>query len=478
MGPRKRRPRQQPRQRPTTTPITFNKFPVILQDTGNGELKNHEWELATLLSSTVGEVNSIRPLTKNKIRTPYRVVIGCTTELQQQRLAKATQIGQASVSCSIPTPTVVGVIKGIPLDLSEQDIIDRSDPRITIKAATRLTLGSGAPSRAVKLNIQATHLPPTIQVAKMTLPVEPYIHRTIQCHNCLGLGHKTQECWRKDPNCATCGRRGHRRVNCTSDNYRCINCKGNHPATSPTCPAKSDHKMANKIMSSEYLPRTLALAKARKTRTDPPNPEQPPSTPAVPITPPEWQVESSPRPSYAEMTAGKANNPPNDNKPASSRAHSRRTPRPDLKKPSQNNNKSSLSNQDNCKSINGSQDDDKTSDSRQDKDGQDKGKHSHGSQDNNKSSPNCQDKTGKTANNKKKSQEANESASQNKDTREAIIEQIMTWTSNVIAEMKASTNRLIQEIKEANKQEINQLKKELQDIKVQLSNNKSQPSSQ
>ena len=408
-----------------TIPITFNEFPVIIQDAGNGALKDLQWDLATHLDSMVGEVRCIRSLTKIKARAPFRVVIGCTTELQQQRLARVTEIDQVKVTCSIPTPTVVGVIKGIPLDLTEEDIRNRMDPRVKIKTATRLSLRSGAPSRAVRLTIEAASLPPTIQVAKMSLPVEAYVHPTIQCHNCFGLGHKTPECWRNQATCATCGDRGHRKAHCTSDKYRCINCKGDHPATSKTCPAKLDHEMANKLMSTEYMPRTLALAKARRARTNPPPPEQ--QAPVIPASPPQRQDE---RPTYAEMTAGKANKPP-----ASSQDQPQRTHKEVQTKPNETTT---------CKDCQSktklSQDNDKPS-------GDD-------SQVKNNAS---QDKTKYT------------STRPSQDSTEAIIEQVMTWTSNILKEMQASTSRMLQELKDSHKQELDLLKQELQTIKKNIS---------
>ena len=286
---------------PPSPPPFHNKWPVIIQDRSqNQQLRERQWRLTEAIETTFGPITSIRPISPTtRSRQPMRLIVGCSSELQQSRLKQANSLCDTPVSCHVPVPKVEGVIHGVPLDFTAEDIIKGTDPQVHVSNAKRLTLRSGAPSRAILLVIQALHLPSDITIFKRRLTVEPYIHRVIQCRKCLGLGHKTADCGR-GVICAACGSRGHKRADCKATQHRCVNCKGEHPATSPACPAKQERKEANRLRSQTYMPRSAALQEARlsKSTTTAGTESAPPSNTMAPRG---WGQE----PTYAEMASGR-----------------------------------------------------------------------------------------------------------------------------------------------------------------------------
>ncbi|GFR84261.1 nucleic-acid-binding protein from mobile element jockey [Elysia marginata] len=57
----------------------------------------------------------------------------------------------------------------------------------------------------------------------------------MRCFRCHRYGHGRNKCRAKDELCVRCGEPGHGSEECKRD-VRCVNCKGDHPANSKTCP--------------------------------------------------------------------------------------------------------------------------------------------------------------------------------------------------------------------------------------------------
>ena len=85
--------------------------PVIIEDLmrpGPARLRSLDWKMADIWKNEVATVRSIRPISESK------TIVGCDSSLQQSRLVKRLKIGQVEVKCTIPEPTVQGVVWGIP----------------------------------------------------------------------------------------------------------------------------------------------------------------------------------------------------------------------------------------------------------------------------------------------------------------------------------------------------------------------------
>nr|KAG5693250.1 hypothetical protein BaRGS_000832 [Batillaria attramentaria] len=116
-------------QKPEVAPV-FCRFPVILEDrmieNEPARLAGLAFRLASLIREAgYGEVTHLKPLGKT------RFLAGCSTERQQQRLAKATKIGPVSIRGYVPVPKVEGVVS-IHIDATESEIQRAIESDVTV----------------------------------------------------------------------------------------------------------------------------------------------------------------------------------------------------------------------------------------------------------------------------------------------------------------------------------------------------------
>ncbi|GFW97204.1 putative RNA-directed DNA polymerase from transposon X-element [Trichonephila clavipes] len=71
-------------------------------------------------------------------------------------------------------------------------------------------------------------------MAYIRCPVRPYIPNLLRCFQCQRYGHSKNVC-RGQPTCPRCGESGHDSADCKKKE-QCLNCKGEHPAYSRSCP--------------------------------------------------------------------------------------------------------------------------------------------------------------------------------------------------------------------------------------------------
>ncbi|GFN83074.1 nucleic-acid-binding protein from mobile element jockey [Plakobranchus ocellatus] len=57
----------------------------------------------------------------------------------------------------------------------------------------------------------------------------------MRCYKCQRHGHGKDRCKKPAAVCVRCGKGGHVECDCSADPL-CVNCRGNHAASSKTCP--------------------------------------------------------------------------------------------------------------------------------------------------------------------------------------------------------------------------------------------------
>lgn len=110
-------------------------------------------------------------------------------------------------------------------------------------------------TNAFILTFASVTLPSLIKVAYHRVKVRPYIPNPMRCFSCQKFGHTNKFCNSK-PVCAKCASGSHVADNCTSQYFQCINCKGNHPSYSRTCPNWTEEKeiLTLKVRNNVTLP--------------------------------------------------------------------------------------------------------------------------------------------------------------------------------------------------------------------------------
>ncbi|KAL8573274.1 hypothetical protein ACOMHN_006685 [Nucella lapillus] len=278
----------------TTQPLPiFEDHPVIIEEeTGSSttSLRSLDWKMNDILRGLIGTVRSIKPLSPNKI------LVGCQSKLQQSRLTKIKKIGETAVKCSIPVPTVIGVVRGIPQKVSMEEFQGKIESPYKIRKTTRMNMKDGTPSKAIQIIIEATHLPSLITINKREYTVTPFIGGPVQCYKCLRYGHQKKDCRAKGKACHTCGKIGHTPQQCTAIVRRCCNCQGEHSSAYLGCPARKERILASQIRSKTYMPHALACREAKIILHQRETMQEPQQEPA-------WRT-ISPANSYAGVVQG------------------------------------------------------------------------------------------------------------------------------------------------------------------------------
>ncbi|GFS10643.1 nucleic-acid-binding protein from mobile element jockey [Elysia marginata] len=77
--------------------------------------------------------------------------------------------------------------------------------------------------------------PAEIKVGYLDLKVRPFVPTPMRCFRCHRFGHGRDRCRAREELCVKCGEPGHVGEECKKE-PRCVNCKGEHPANSKSCP--------------------------------------------------------------------------------------------------------------------------------------------------------------------------------------------------------------------------------------------------
>jgi len=170
----------------------------------------------------------------------------------------------------IPTYKVLrsGIVRDVPQDVTAELLRDSISSPIKVleihRLNRRLKLDNEVnyvPSCTICLKFAGQILPRFIYLFNCRYSVYPFIPKTRICFSCFRVGHLNKTC-KSRPRCLYCGETVHD----SSEVYslkqappKCINCKGDHLATSHDCPRVMTHKMALSMAATENIPFADAL---------------------------------------------------------------------------------------------------------------------------------------------------------------------------------------------------------------------------
>jgi hypothetical protein len=204
------------------------------------------------------------------------------------KLLEIKSLGTQPVKCTQPTShwEVKGVISGIGLDVTEEEIIEAvNEQNIKIARAIRLNIGKEkTPSLSIKLIFVegVKVVPDHIRIGYQRFSVRAFTEKLLQCFKCQGFGHSSKRCGAREK-CVYCAG-NHRLSECPKEQIKCANCDGTHTSSYSKCPRLVEAKEVNDIRVGHKLTFREAVLRHRTSgpATDAARPAQGATRPVIP----------------------------------------------------------------------------------------------------------------------------------------------------------------------------------------------------
>lgn len=151
-----------------------------------------------------------------------------------------------------------GVLRGIPLDISEKDIrfeLELQNYKVLdIYRMKKKCKNKIIDSMSVKVTLQCHSLPESVWIYNVRCDLYFYATSAIQCRNCYRFGHKAKSCRYRFKRCCKCGEASHKQNDlCQLKTPCCLHCKGNHLANDKNCPERQRQKEILQKVNTQYL---------------------------------------------------------------------------------------------------------------------------------------------------------------------------------------------------------------------------------
>ena len=155
------------------------------------------------------------------------------------------------VTAKLKVPLVKGIVKGVPINLTTEGIMEYVQSITVIHDIVRQKrlyreIRKLEDSFAAMVIFEGNTLPLNIWFCGRKREVHFYHHKIMQCQKCQKYGHLQNDCRAKEPVCLSCSNK-HSSDKCTLKSYIspdrarayfCANFRGNHACTSFACPVR------------------------------------------------------------------------------------------------------------------------------------------------------------------------------------------------------------------------------------------------
>lgn len=153
--------------------------------------------------------------------------------------------------------TVAGVVTGVPLEMTPEEIFENITCNMPILSVTRLHKyenDNKIPTTRIAVTFRCNQLPLEVRMFCCTNQVKPFVSKAVFCQNCLRYNHRTNNC-RSRQRCETCGRNHDEQGygQCTMP-ARCLHCRQEgHKSGDANCPERERQNNLKVIMAKTNL---------------------------------------------------------------------------------------------------------------------------------------------------------------------------------------------------------------------------------
>lgn len=221
----------------------------------------HSLEVGRMLSRK--QITGVKEVQKIG-RFRFKVIFDTVEQAGKIATANLAEAGMKMYTPKIERD-VIGIVKGIPKDYPEEELMDNLQAtkdiikveRVKRRATGTSDSGDLIETESVKVTFKGKDLAEYVVLYGCRIKVELYIFPLKQCTNCWMFGHKSIKCT-KSRKCISCGKE-HESSDC--ETVKCINCRGDHPAAHKSCPQRAKQKRISEVMQRHGVTRAEAISK-------------------------------------------------------------------------------------------------------------------------------------------------------------------------------------------------------------------------
>lgn len=230
---------------------------VELVDTKEDSISINKLSFGKILSKVAEykqNVINVKPLGRKKLMVHIRTA-HAANQMQADR-----SLRQQNYKAYIPKHflTVSGVISGVPVEMTTEEIMENISSTVPVLDVTRLHRyenGVKIPATRIGVTFRSNQLPKEVRMFCCTNTVQPFTTKAVFCTKCLRYNHRTQNC-RSRQRCEKCT------LFHEEDGYeecqksvKCLHCKteGKHQTGDYGCPERTRQNNLKIIMAKTNL---------------------------------------------------------------------------------------------------------------------------------------------------------------------------------------------------------------------------------
>lgn len=229
---------------------------VELIDTQNGTIRINKLTLANALRKMIAykaHIMDMKNIGRNK------VMVYLNNFQLANRLTNDENLKAKNYRAYIPRHliSVTGVIAGVPLDITEEEIMEDilcEYPVMQVYRMNRFVNNQKEPTQRLSITFRASKLPESIKIFHCSLRVRAFIKKAVLCLKCLRYNHKQENCKGKR-RCQQCSRlheNDEEYWNCQKP-QRCLHCRKDHKTSDQTCPERARQNNIQAILARTSL---------------------------------------------------------------------------------------------------------------------------------------------------------------------------------------------------------------------------------
>lgn len=190
----------------------------------------------------------------------FKVMVIINNFLKANLLVEKINTQSTTYKAYVPSHLVsmTGVIAGVPIDLTDDEIRDGLDSEFTVLRVSRLhrfANNERIPLARISVTFRANQLPDRVRLFDCPARILPFVRKVDLCEHCLRFGHRTLNC-RGSRRCHQCSEQHEddQQYERCENPVKCANCKSTkHTTAENNCPERKRQQHINELRAKRNL---------------------------------------------------------------------------------------------------------------------------------------------------------------------------------------------------------------------------------